>query len=60
MDQRSIKKLERELEAAIANTMQNMGLNQIPLFPSRQTLHLMSKAAVTVYETAVENQQPKE
>ena len=28
---------------------------QLPLFPSHQTMHLMAKAAVAVYEAAVEN-----
>jgi len=28
----------------------------LPLLPSQQTMHLMAKAAVTVYEAAVENQ----
>ena len=31
-------------------------LKKLPLLPSQQTMHLMAKAAVTVYETAVENQ----
>ena len=33
-----------------------MGLKKLPLLPSRQTMHLMAKSAVTVYEAAVENQ----
>ena len=28
---------------------------KLPLLPSRHTMHLMAKAAVTVYEAAVEN-----
>jgi hypothetical protein len=30
------------------------------LVPSRQTMHLMEKAAVAVYEAAVENQRPED
>ena len=37
-----------------------MGLKKLPLLPSRQTMHLMAKAAVTVYEAAVENHRPEE
>jgi len=28
---------------------------RLPLLPSQQTMHLMAKAAVAVYEAAVEN-----
>jgi len=31
-----------------------MGLRKLPLLPSRHTMHLMAKAAVAVYEAAVE------
>jgi hypothetical protein len=31
-----------------------MGLKRLPLLPSQQTMHLMAKAAVTVYEAAAE------
>jgi hypothetical protein len=33
-----------------------MGLKKLPLLPSYHTIHLMAKAAVTVYEAAVINQ----
>ena len=59
MDQKIVKKLESEIEEAIAEVIMKMGLKRLPLLPSQQTMHLMSKAAVTVYETAVENR-PKE
>jgi hypothetical protein len=32
-----------------------MGLKWLPLLPSEQTIHQMAKAAVEVYEAAVEN-----
>jgi len=57
MDQKIVKKLESEIEEAIAEVIMKMGLKQLPLLPSHQTMHLMSKAATTVYETAVENHQ---
>jgi len=37
-----------------------MGFKNLPLLPSDRNLHLMAKAAVTVYEAAVENQRPEE
>ena len=57
MEQKIVKKLESEIEKAIAEVIMKMGLKRLPLLPSQQTMHLMSKAAVTVYETAVENRQ---
>ena len=60
MEQQIVKKLEREIEEAIVEVITKMGLKRLPLLPSHQTIHLMSKAAVTVYETAVENRQPED
>jgi hypothetical protein len=57
MEQRTVRRLERELEEAITGIIVRMGLKKLPLLPSRQTMHLMAKAAVSVYESAVENQQ---
>jgi hypothetical protein len=38
-----------------------MGLKKLPLLPARRhTMHLMAKAAVAVYEAAVENRRPEE
>lgn len=56
MDQKIVNKLERKLEAAIAEVIvAKMGLEQLPLLPSGKTMHLMAKAAAAVYESAVEN-----
>ncbi|TWU44158.1 hypothetical protein Q31b_16940 [Novipirellula aureliae] len=55
MEQKVVRKLENEIEDAIADVIVGMGLKRLPLLPSKQTMHLMAKAAVTVYETAVEN-----
>ena len=51
----SVHRLEQEFEEAIAEVIVRMGLKKFPLLPSQQTVHLMAKAAVTVYEAAVEN-----
>ena len=55
MDQRFVRSLEEQLEAAIAEQFAHPDARELPLIPSRQTLHLMAKAAVTVYEAAVAN-----
>lgn len=60
MDQKIVKKLESEIEEAIADVIMKMDLKRLPLLPSHKTMHLMSKAAVTVYEAAVDNQQPED
>ena len=56
MEQKVVRKLEEEIEDAVAGVIVGIGLKKLPLLPSRQTMHLMAKAAVTVYEAAVENQ----
>ena len=60
MDERIVRKLEHDLEDAIAGVLTHLGLRKLPLLPSRQTMHLMAKAAVAVYESAVENQREPE
>ena len=50
--------LEQEIENAIAETLANTDL-KLPLRAPKRTMHLMAKAAVTVYE-AVAEQPPKE
>lgn len=37
-----------------------MGIKKLPLLPDRHTMHMMAKAAVTVYEAAVENRRQEE
>jgi hypothetical protein len=56
MDEKTVRKLERDLEDAIAGVIVRLGLRKLPLLPARHTMHLMAKAAVAVYEAAVENQ----
>ena len=59
MEPKVVRKLEQEIEDAVAEVIVGMGLKKSPLLPSQQTMHLMAKAAVTVYETAVENRSHK-
>jgi hypothetical protein len=54
---KAVRNLEQKTEEAIAGVIVRMGLKNLPLLPSQQTMHLMAKAAVAVYEAAVENQQ---
>ena len=58
MDPKTVEKLEGKIEEAIAEIIVKMGLKKLPLLPSRHTMHLMAKAAVAVYEAAVENCEP--
>ncbi len=60
MDQKTVKTLEEKIEEAIAEIVVKMGLKKLPLLPDRRTMHLMAKAAVAVYEAAVENQRREE
>jgi hypothetical protein len=61
MDQKIVEKLEGKIEEAIAEIIVvKMGLKKLPLLPARHTMHLMAKAAITVYEAAVENQRQEE
>jgi hypothetical protein len=55
MDPKTVDKLEGKIEEAIAEVIVKMGVKKLPLLPSRRTMHLMAKAAVAVYEAAVEN-----
>ncbi len=60
MDAKTTRKLERELEQAIAGIVARLGFRKLPLLPSQHTMHLMAKAAVAVYEAAVESQRSGE
>lgn len=56
MEPKVVRKLEHGIEEAVAEVVSRLGLRELPLLPSQRTMHLMAKAAVTVYEAAVENQ----
>jgi hypothetical protein len=60
MNPTTVEKLEDRIQEAIAAVIAKLGLKRLPLLPSQQTMHLMAKAAVTVYETAVENNAGRE
>ena len=60
MDHKTVSRLEDKIENAVADVIISMGLKALPLLPSRHTMHLMAKAAVAVYEAAVENQRIEE
>jgi len=50
-----VDRLEQTFEEAIAEALERFQPRDLPLVPGRKTMHLMAKAAVTVYEAAVEN-----
>jgi hypothetical protein len=61
MDPKSVRKLERDLEKAIAEVVIVRNKNwTYPLLPSRHTIQMMAKAAAAVYEGAVEDYRPPE
>jgi hypothetical protein len=55
MDPKTVEKLEGKIEEAVAEIIVEIGLKRLPVLPSRHTMHLRAKAAVAVYEAAVEN-----
>jgi MinD-like ATPase involved in chromosome partitioning or flagellar assembly len=54
MDPKIVRKLEKALEKPIADVIRRLGRKKLPLLPSRHTVEMMAKAAVAVYEAAVE------
>ncbi len=60
MDQRTADRPEREIEQAIAGVVARLGLKKLPLLPSHQTIRMMAKAAVAVYEGAVDEPRPED
>ena len=59
MDQTTVRNLEDEIEEAIGERMSKLGPRHLPFRPSQQTMHLMAKAAVTIYEAAAENRRAR-
>ncbi len=57
MDPKTVEKMEREIEQAIADVIVRLGLKKLPLLPARRTMHLMAKAAVAVYEAVVASEE---
>lgn len=60
MGPKTVEKLEEKIEEAVAEVIGKMGLKKLPLLPSRHPIQMMAKAAVAVYEAAVENQRREE
>jgi len=59
MNRKLVETLEGKIAEAVALTLKKVGPARLPAAPSPQLIHLMAKAAVTVYEAAaheVENQ----
>jgi len=55
LDPKKARKLEQELMKVIVETLCRLGLRQLPLLPTPQTMQQMAKAAVAVYEEAVQD-----
>jgi hypothetical protein len=60
MDQKTVDRLEREIEQAIAGVVTRLGLKQLPLLPSQQTIRMMARAAVAAYEAAADEPRPED
>ena len=60
MDQKTVDRLEREIEQAIAGVVTRFGLKKFLLLPSQKSMRIMAKAAVAVYEAAVDEPRPEE
>jgi MinD-like ATPase involved in chromosome partitioning or flagellar assembly len=58
MEPKTVRKLEQELYEAIADVICRLGRKKLPLLPSHRTMEMMAKAAVAVYEAAVEEHEP--
>jgi hypothetical protein len=59
MDPKTVQRLEKALERPILDVICDFGLKKLPLLPSHDTVQMMAKAAVAVYEAAVEEHQKK-
>jgi hypothetical protein len=57
MDPQIVHKLEEDLERPISDVIRRLGRKGLPLKPSRHTIEMMAKAAVAVYEAAVEERE---
>jgi hypothetical protein len=55
MDPKKAAKLQRHLEKVIIEAICRLGLKNLPLLPAHATVTAMAKAAVAVYEKAVDD-----
>ena len=60
MDPKTVHKLEKALEKPIFDVIRHLGLKKLSLLPSHGTVQMMAKAAVAVYEAAVEEHERKQ
>jgi hypothetical protein len=54
MDQKVVKRLEREIEKAVSEVILTLNLKKLPLLPPNRTMQMMARAAVAVYEAEVD------
>lgn len=57
MNPKIVETLEARIEEAITEVVMKLGRKKLPMVSDRRIMHLMAKAAVTVYEAAVENEE---
>ena len=43
MDEKTVRSLEKRIEAAVLEAISDIGLKRLPLLPSHQTMHLMAE-----------------
>ena len=60
MDERIVRRLEKELEEAIGEAFGRTGSRKPAIRPTGHTIHMMAKAAVAVYEAVIEDSVPQE
>lgn len=60
MDPKTVRELEEELEKPVADVIRRLGLKRLPLLPSGRTIQMMAKAALAVYEAAVEEHERRD
>lgn len=56
VDPRTVELLEEKIEEAITEATKAIGRRNLPRVPDRRTMHLMAKAAVTVYEAVAQEE----
>ncbi len=54
MDQEVVTRLEQDIARAIFDVIEQKSSAGLPYVPSHRTMHLMAKAAVSVYEAVAE------
>ena len=60
MDQEVVHRLEQDIARAIFDVIEQKSATGFPYVPSHRTMHLMAKAAVSVYEAVAEYENAEE